>query len=92
MQIAIRELKNHFSKYLKIVQEGTEIIVTTHGKPIARFSQLGVNKDTSDNNVLQNIQWVKIGNGKKTVGLSDDKKIIIGSGKSLSDLLLDDRG
>lgn len=92
MQIAIRELKSHFSKYLKIVQEGTEIIVTTHGKPIARFSQLGVSRDISDNNVLQNIEWIKMGNGKKPVGLSDEKRIKIDSGENLSDLLLDDRG
>ncbi len=40
MQVTIRELKNHLSKYLKQVQTSAEIIVTTHDKPIAHFCQL----------------------------------------------------
>jgi len=34
---SIRELKSNLSKYLQQVQQGTAIIITKHGKPIARI-------------------------------------------------------
>ncbi|UJS22692.1 type II toxin-antitoxin system Phd/YefM family antitoxin [Thiothrix winogradskyi] len=37
MHVAVRELKNRFSEYLKYAQAGEEIIVTTHGNPVARL-------------------------------------------------------
>ena len=91
MQVAIRELKNHFSKYLKKVQTGTEIIITTHGKPIARFSHLDISDDISSENTLQNLSWVQKSVGGKPVGLSNNQRIRLNSGKSLSDMLLEDR-
>ena len=36
----MRELKNNLSRYLDRVQQGEEIIVTEHGKAIARLSSL----------------------------------------------------
>ena len=91
MQIAIRELKSHFSKYLKKVQEGEEIIVTTHGKPIARFSQLDINFDDPKNNNINNVDWIQHGNGSKPIGLSGNERIKLQEGKDLSDMLLEDR-
>lgn len=36
----MRELKNHLSQYLGRVQDGEEVIVTDHGRPVARLSPL----------------------------------------------------
>ncbi len=91
MQIAIRELKSHFSQYLKKVQTGEEIIVTTHGKPIARFSQFENNDILSVENSLENLSWLVKSNGKKPKGLSSKQRIKASIGKNLSELLLEDR-
>lgn len=38
--VGIRELKNNLSRYVAQVAEGEEIIVTDHGKPVARLAPL----------------------------------------------------
>ena len=91
MQVAIRELKNHLSKYLKQVQTGAEIIVTTHGKPVARFCQLESAKEPFSTNLLQNIPWVRKCQNGKPKGLPANLRIKPSSGKSLSDIMLEDR-
>ena len=91
MQVAIRELKNHLSKYLKQVQTGEEIIVTIHGKPIARFCQLEPTEELSSANSLHNLHWVRKGQNGKPKGLPDDQRIKLSPGKSLSDIVLEDR-
>ena len=40
IQVGIRELKNQLSHYIDQVRAGTEIIVTEHGKPVARLTAL----------------------------------------------------
>lgn len=36
----MRDLKNNLSRYLGRVQGGEEVIVTEHGRPVARLSSL----------------------------------------------------
>lgn len=36
-EIGIRELRDHLSSYLKLVQNGTEVLVTDRGRPVARI-------------------------------------------------------
>lgn len=38
VDISVRDLKNHLSEYLRRVQAGEDIIVTSHGKRVARLS------------------------------------------------------
>ena len=38
MEVGIRELRAHLSRYLDRVRDGEEIVVTDRGKPIARIS------------------------------------------------------
>ena len=40
IEVGIRELKNQLSHYIDQVCAGTEIIVTEHGKPVARLTAL----------------------------------------------------
>ena len=41
----MRDLKNHLSAHLDRVKEGEEILVTEHGRPIARLSPVGADID-----------------------------------------------
>lgn len=36
--VGVRELKNNLSRYLEQVKRGEEVIVTSHGKPVARLT------------------------------------------------------
>jgi prevent-host-death family protein len=44
-QVGVRDLKNNLSRYLDRVQRGEEIIVTEHGRPVARLSSLDYPSD-----------------------------------------------
>jgi prevent-host-death family protein len=43
--VGIRDLKNGLSKHLDRVKAGEEIVVTEHGRPIARLSPVGADVD-----------------------------------------------
>lgn len=40
MEVGIRELRDHLSRYLSAVRAGQEVTVTDHGKAIARLVAL----------------------------------------------------
>lgn len=37
VEVGVRDLRNHLSRYLDLVAGGVEVIVTSHGRPIARI-------------------------------------------------------
>ncbi|MGH8631863.1 MAG: type II toxin-antitoxin system Phd/YefM family antitoxin [Burkholderiales bacterium] len=37
MEVSVRELKSRLSEYLRRVAEGEEVVVTSHGKAVARL-------------------------------------------------------
>jgi prevent-host-death family protein len=39
LEVGIRELRAHLSRYVKRVEAGEEILVTDRGKPVARMTQ-----------------------------------------------------
>jgi prevent-host-death family protein len=41
----VRELKNQLSRYLGRVRDGEEVIVTDHGRPIARLVAVDASSD-----------------------------------------------
>ncbi len=43
-QIGIREAKIHLSKYLRMVKQGWEIILTERGRPIGKIVPIGNNE------------------------------------------------
>ncbi|MGI9156965.1 MAG: type II toxin-antitoxin system Phd/YefM family antitoxin [Marmoricola sp.] len=43
--VGVRELKNRLSAHLDRVKDGEEIMVTEHGRPIARLSPVGPDVD-----------------------------------------------
>jgi prevent-host-death family protein len=44
-RVGVRDLKNNLSRFLEQVRAGQEIIVTDHGRPVARLS--GIDAATS---------------------------------------------
>lgn len=45
IEVGIRELKNQLSRYIDQVREGKEVIVTEHGRPVARLTMLTESDD-----------------------------------------------
>ena len=41
MEVGVRELRDHLSRYLSAVREGEEVTVTDHGKAVARLVPIG---------------------------------------------------
>jgi prevent-host-death family protein len=89
-QVSVRDLKTHLSEWLARAQAGEVVEVTSHRKPIARLT--GIKHPESPTNPLQaaidagTVSW----NGQKPVfpppvRLSD-------GGKSVSEIVLEDRG
>ncbi len=46
--VSIREANQHLSRYLERVEQGTEIIITRRGKPIARVLAVETRQRLSD--------------------------------------------
>ncbi len=40
MEIGVREVKAHFSEYLRRVQSGEEFVITDRGQPVARITPI----------------------------------------------------
>ncbi len=92
MKVAVRELKDHLSEYLNRVSAGEELVVTSHGKPIARLAPLMM--DDSEEAAIERLRsqpWVRPGKGGKLRPVTDPA--VWESGQStMSDLMLEDRG
>ena len=48
MEVGIRELKNHLSRYLDHVRDGDEVVVTDRGRAIAASSRSGTSVSSID--------------------------------------------
>ncbi len=44
-RVGVRELRQNLSVYLRRVQEGESLVVTDHGRPVARLTPLPVSVD-----------------------------------------------
>lgn len=90
-QVSVRDLKTHLSEWLGRVQAGEVVEVTSHRKPIARITAVD-QQDQAALNPLQKamaaglISW----NGQKP-NLPPAVRLR-GEGKSLSDIVMEDRG
>jgi len=73
VEVTVRELKSRLSEYLRKVQAGAEIVVTSHGKAVARLVAPGTRprrKSAEDEAVerLLSQPWIRRGNGGKVRG------------------------
>jgi len=91
MNVAVRELKDHLSEYLNRASAGEDVIVTSHGKPIARLAPL---KQCDDEvSVIERLRrnaWVRPGKGGQLQPVANPMVCQHGE-PSLSDLVLEDR-
>jgi len=47
-QVPIREVNQHLSRYIKIAEQGEEIIITKRGRPVARLSAVELDRRLSE--------------------------------------------
>ena len=45
VEVGVRDLKNNLSRYLEGVGNGTEVIVTDRGRPVARLVRIDASSD-----------------------------------------------
>jgi prevent-host-death family protein len=94
VEVSIREMKNNLSKYLKRVQAGEEIVITHRGQPVARLVSAVRYESLSVEDAVARLlasPLVRPGKGGKPKGAKRPIAWKLGE-KTLSDLLLEDRG
>lgn len=92
MDVSVKELKNRLSEYLKQVAAGEVVVITSHGRPVARIEAISAGEQESEAaaiNRLNTLPWIRPGSGKPK-GLSHPIHLEAGE-QTLSDLLLEDR-
>ncbi|MDO8142233.1 MAG: type II toxin-antitoxin system prevent-host-death family antitoxin [Candidatus Brocadiales bacterium] len=88
LHVGLREANMHFSKYLKLVREGQEVVVTERGSPVAVIKPL-MNEGTPDDKIKsmedQGILRRSV-KGKLPLG-----RTIAIAGKPLSETMIEER-
>ena len=82
--VGVRELKDKLSSYLDAVKQGQEIIVTDHGKPVARLVPLG---DTDD----RLAELIAKGDARAPINPNRSLRPLIKAKGNLSDFVLEQR-
>lgn len=87
MEVSVREFKSHLSSYLARVQDGEELVVTSHNRPVARVSGLAAGLPPGIAALLAagQAEW----HGGKPAGA---RIKLAPQGKSLADMVIEDRG
>jgi len=87
MQVAVRELKSGLSRLLLRAQKGEVIEVTSHNKPIARIVGIPPHAGEGLRSLIASgtLSW---SGGKPELA---PPLALVGTGKSVSQLVLDDR-
>ena len=95
MEVSIRDLKSRLSEYLRRVAEGEEMIVTSHGKEVARLVPPRVRRRTRGEveaiEQFRNLPWVRAGNGLK-IPLPKPLVKLQNGEKTLADIVSEQRG
>ncbi len=94
MKVSVRELKNHLSEYLRRVEEGEEVWVTSHKRVVAKLvppDAVGEDYAITEEVMMERLKalpWVRWSGGKPQPrsGIAAKR-----GDRSLSESLLDDR-
>jgi prevent-host-death family protein len=86
-EVGVRELKNRLSRYLKRVQAGEEVIVTEHGRTIARLVPVKVPEIQETLRPLLRDGYIRWSGGKPH-GAGKPPKM---RGRSIAELIIEDR-
>lgn len=79
--MGVRELKNRLSAHLDLVKDGQEIVVTQHGRPIARLCPVGEDIDRMSELVALGIVQPPRSGARRL----PDQRVRLGEGNSLDD-------
>jgi prevent-host-death family protein len=94
MQFAVREFKNRLSELLKRAEAGEEIVVTSHGRPVARLGPVApyAHSDPVESlRYLRNQPWLRPSDGQPIRAVTEPVPPGQEGESLLSDLLLADR-
>jgi prevent-host-death family protein len=89
VEVGIRELRLNLSRYVAGVREGTEVIITDHGQPVARISPI----DRQEAHIARLMREGVVKPAKRplhSTPLPPPVKLI-GDGPLVSEMLLEDR-
>ena len=93
MEVSIRKMKNHLSKYLKLVRTGKDVVITDRGKPVARLTLVEPTAKDDEAEAIRRINalpWVCPGKGGKVKGAKHPIPWKPGD-KLVSDMVIEDR-
>lgn len=85
VEVGVRELKSKLSHYIDLVQHGSEVIVTEHGKPVVKLVSL-------DKSHLRMQQLIDAGRIKPPIDATRTRPKSIKIDGSMSELLIEMRG
>ncbi|MBX9811048.1 MAG: type II toxin-antitoxin system prevent-host-death family antitoxin [Burkholderiales bacterium] len=96
MEISVRELKSRLSEYLRKVVAGEEVVVTSHGKAVARLvpprsRRRGVSTEAELIARFRGLPWVRPGSGEKPALPRPLIRIRQGE-KTLAEIVSEERG
>jgi prevent-host-death family protein len=85
MEVGVKDLRDHLSRYLDAVRNGAEVTVTDHGKAVARITGLGERK--LDRLIAQGLVTPARTSKRPWTG-----PVVTKPAGTVSDLVIDDRG
>ena len=88
MDVSVRELRNGLSRYLRRVQRGESVLVTSRGKPIAHLVPLP--SVVPEAELLAGLPGIDAGSGGKPKGARRPVRVKRGQ-KSVSEIVLEER-
>jgi prevent-host-death family protein len=94
MHVAVRELKDRLSELLRRAEAGEEIVVTSHGRPVARLVPVDPFAATNSAEALQRLRsqpWLRSGDGQPIRAATEPVPAVPAGEPLLSDLMLADR-
>lgn len=94
MEVSVRELKNRLSEYLRRVQTGQEIVITSRGRPVGRLTaarKRSGNPEEAAVARLRALPWIRPGKGGKPRGVKHSIRIKPGE-RTVAEIIGEDRG
>ncbi len=95
MDVCVRDFKAHLSRYLKEARLGRDVIITWHGRPVARLLPLAEEtaEEPARDELLRRVKLIPgigLSSGGKPLGAKKPMRIRPGQ-KTLAEIVLEDR-
>jgi prevent-host-death family protein len=80
IEVGVREFKAHLSTYLHRVSTGVALVVTSHGKQIARVGPpIDAPEPKDALAMLEELPWLRVGKGGKPQGAREHITLHVGA-------------